>query len=41
MNAADRHLVFARSLFREANDAFFLFDPGPGASSTSTPPPGG
>jgi PAS domain S-box-containing protein len=27
MNPADRHLVFARSLFREANDAFFLFDP--------------
>jgi PAS domain S-box-containing protein len=27
MNAADRHLLFARSLFREANDAFFLFDP--------------
>ncbi len=27
MDAADRHLVFARSLFREANDAFFLFDP--------------
>ncbi len=27
MKAADRHLVFARSLFREANDAFFLFDP--------------
>lgn len=27
MNAADRHLVFARGLFREANDAFFLFDP--------------
>jgi PAS domain S-box-containing protein len=26
MNAADRHLVFARSLFRESNDAFFLFD---------------
>jgi PAS domain S-box-containing protein len=27
MNAADHHLVFARSLFRESNDAFFLFDP--------------
>lgn len=27
MKAADRHLLFARSLFREANDAFFLFDP--------------
>ena len=27
MNTADRHLLFARSLFREANDAFFLFDP--------------
>ena len=27
MNAADRHFEFARSLFREANDAFFLFDP--------------
>ena len=27
MNPADRHLEFARSLFREANDAFFLFDP--------------
>ena len=27
MNTADRHLVFARSLFREANDAIFLFDP--------------
>jgi PAS domain S-box-containing protein len=27
MNPADRHLVFALSLFREANDAFFLFDP--------------
>jgi PAS domain S-box-containing protein len=27
MNADNRHLVFARSLFREANDAFFLFDP--------------
>ena len=27
MNPADRHLAFARSLFREANDAFFLFDP--------------
>jgi PAS domain S-box-containing protein len=26
MKAADRNLVFARSLFREANDAFFLFD---------------
>jgi PAS domain S-box-containing protein len=26
MNAADRHLAFARSLFRESNDAFFLFD---------------
>jgi PAS domain S-box-containing protein len=27
MKTADRHLMFARSLFREANDAFFLFDP--------------
>jgi PAS domain S-box-containing protein len=27
MHPADRHLEFARSLFREANDAFFLFDP--------------
>ena len=27
MNPADQHLEFARSLFREANDAFFLFDP--------------
>ena len=27
MNPADRHFEFARSLFREANDAFFLFDP--------------
>ena len=27
MNAADRHHAFARSLFRESNDAFFLFDP--------------
>jgi two-component system CheB/CheR fusion protein len=27
MNAPDRHIAFARSLFREANDAFFLFDP--------------
>jgi PAS domain S-box-containing protein len=27
MNTADHHLVFARSLFREANDAFFVFDP--------------
>ena len=27
MNPADRHLAFARSLFRESNDAFFLFDP--------------
>jgi PAS domain S-box-containing protein len=28
MNPADRHLAFARGLFRESNDAFFLFDPG-------------
>ena len=27
MNPADHHFEFARSLFREANDAFFLFDP--------------
>ncbi len=27
MSAADRHLAFARGLFRESNDAFFLFDP--------------
>jgi two-component system CheB/CheR fusion protein len=27
MNADDRQYVIARSLFREANDAFFLFDP--------------
>jgi PAS domain S-box-containing protein len=27
MKAADRHHAFARSLFRESNDAFFLFDP--------------
>jgi PAS domain S-box-containing protein len=27
MNAADRHVQISRSLFREANDAFFLFDP--------------
>ena len=27
MNPSDRHLEFARSLFREANDAFFLFNP--------------
>ncbi len=27
MNPADQHFEFARSLFREANDAFFLFDP--------------
>jgi PAS domain S-box-containing protein len=27
MNVEDRHYVIARSLFREANDAFFLFDP--------------
>ena len=27
MNPADRHFEFGRSLFREANDAFFLFDP--------------
>jgi PAS domain S-box-containing protein len=27
MNPADRHLAFARGLFRESNDAFFLFDP--------------
>ena len=28
MNAEDRHFEIARSLFREANDAFFLFKPG-------------
>ncbi len=27
MNPADRHAQISRSLFREANDAFFLFDP--------------
>jgi PAS domain S-box-containing protein len=27
MNIEDRHIEIARSLFREANDAFFLFDP--------------
>ncbi len=27
MNAEDRQFEIARSLFREANDAFFLFDP--------------
>ncbi len=27
MNSADRHVQISRSLFREANDAFFLFDP--------------
>jgi PAS domain S-box-containing protein len=27
MNPADRHAEISRSLFREANDAFFLFDP--------------
>jgi PAS domain S-box-containing protein len=27
MNPADQHFEFARSLFREANDAFFVFDP--------------
>lgn len=27
MNTEDRHIEIARSLFREANDAFFLFDP--------------
>ena len=27
MNPADRHFEISRSLFREANDAFFLFDP--------------
>src|SRR3954447_16635616 len=27
MNTDERQLVIARSLFREANDAFFLFDP--------------
>ena len=27
MNPADRHFEIGRSLFREANDAFFLFDP--------------
>jgi two-component system CheB/CheR fusion protein len=27
MNPADRHVEISRSLFREANDAFFLFDP--------------
>ena len=27
MNSSDRHFEFARSLFREANDAFFLFNP--------------
>ncbi|MGD0044482.1 MAG: PAS domain-containing protein, partial [Isosphaeraceae bacterium] len=28
MNAEERQFEIARSLFREANDAFFLFDPG-------------
>jgi PAS domain S-box-containing protein len=27
MNSSDRHVQISRSLFREANDAFFLFDP--------------
>jgi PAS domain S-box-containing protein len=27
MNPADRHIEISRSLFREANDAIFLFDP--------------
>ena len=27
MNPANRHVEISRSLFREANDAFFLFDP--------------
>jgi PAS domain S-box-containing protein len=27
MNPAERHFEISRSLFREANDAFFLFDP--------------
>ena len=27
MNPADRQIEISRSLFREANDAFFLFDP--------------
>ena len=27
MNPAGRHFEIGRSLFREANDAFFLFDP--------------
>ena len=27
MNPADRQIAISRSLFREANDAFFLFDP--------------
>ncbi len=27
MNPGDRHVEISRSLFREANDAFFLFDP--------------
>jgi PAS domain S-box-containing protein len=27
MNPEERHFLIARSLFREANDAFFLFDP--------------
>lgn len=27
MNAEERQFEIARSLFREANDAFFLFDP--------------
>jgi PAS domain S-box-containing protein len=27
INPADRHVEISRSLFREANDAFFLFDP--------------
>jgi PAS domain S-box-containing protein len=27
MNSANRHLEIGRSLFREANDAFFVFDP--------------
>jgi PAS domain S-box-containing protein len=27
MHPADRHLAFAGGLFRESNDAFFLFDP--------------
>jgi PAS domain S-box-containing protein len=27
MNSTDNHIQVSRSLFREANDAFFLFDP--------------